>query len=346
MTARKDPLDRISDLTYEALAAEAQQLRARIDRFRTALGRHFVAKQPIVDLMCVGAIAQEPVLLVGPPGTAKSELVLKFKDALGLEEGDYFEYMLTRFTEPSEVIGPIDLDALRAGRYVRRHHGKLPDARVVFLDEIFKSNSAILNALLTLINERKFYQDGRPLPVKLKILFAATNEVPPHAELGALRDRFCLKVPCGPVQETHFLELLDLGLASQVARDLGQKPWAEGHATLVDFLKAHRYLTLQLASAMSGIDGAPQGDRARFFPDALLKELRRLIRTLVREEKLFVSDRKIVKLYRLLRTRAWLLHGGVVEKEDLLLLAYLGESADELERLAERVPKLLGIDAP
>ncbi|MFK5281874.1 AAA family ATPase, partial [Lacticaseibacillus paracasei] len=93
----------------------------------------------------------------------------------------------------------------------RREQGKLPTARLVFLDEVFKASSAILNSMLTVINERKFYQDGVPVPVRLKILFAATNEVPEHAELGALKDRFCLKVACRPVQETHFVALLDCG---------------------------------------------------------------------------------------------------------------------------------------
>ena len=169
---------------------EAEDARKRLNRFRTSLGRFFVNKQELIDLMVVAAVAQEPLLLVGPPGTAKSDLVLKFKDALGLGDDDYFEYMLTRFTEPSEIIGPIDINQLREGRYIRREQGKLPTARLAFLDEIFKSNSAILNILLTIINERKFYQDGVPQPVRLRVLFAATNEVPEQAELAALKDRF------------------------------------------------------------------------------------------------------------------------------------------------------------
>src|SRR5476649_495003 len=189
------------DWTMEELQPEVEELRARINRFRTSLGRFFVKKQELIDLMCVAAIAQEPLLLVGPPGTAKSDLVLKFKDALGVDETDYFEYMLTRFTEPSEIIGAIDIQELRDGRYIRLKAGKLPTARIAFLDEIFKSNSAILNILLTIINEKKFYQDGVPEPVPLRILFAATNEIQEQGELAALKDRFVLKVLSRPVQD-------------------------------------------------------------------------------------------------------------------------------------------------
>ena len=115
MPARTVPSDNSltehrEDWPLEELQDEAEELRTRINRFRKSLGRFFVHKQELIDLMVVAAIAQEPLLLVGPPGTAKSDLVLKFKDALGLNEDDYFEYMLTRFTEPSEIIGPMTSD--------------------------------------------------------------------------------------------------------------------------------------------------------------------------------------------------------------------------------------------
>jgi MoxR-like ATPase len=333
-----DALDAIQNLTLEQLQAESQGLRDKLNRFRVALGRHFVDKQRLIDLMVVAAAAQEPLLLVGPPGTAKSDLVLKFRDALEITNVDYFEYLLTRFTEPSEILGPIDINELRAGRYMRRERGKLPTARMVFLDEVFKASSAILNALLTVINERKFYQDGVAVPVRLKVLFAATNEVPEHAELGALKDRFCLKAACRPVQESHFVELLDAGLEAQTSRDLNRKPWAEGLASLDDFMKAHRYLTLQMSKK------EPK-DRDTFFRDEVMREFRRVVRTLVREDEVFVSDRKLIKLYRLLRTRAWIVHGGAVEREDLQLLSYLGETREEIDLLEEKVPRLLGLSA-
>lgn len=340
---RRSNSSEIGELGLEELAKEAPELRERLNRFRSALGRHFVDKQSLIDLMTVAAVAQEPLLLVGPPGTAKSDLVLKFRDALGIAEEDYFEYMLTRFTEPSEVLGPIDINQLREGRYVRRERGKLPTATMVFLDEIFKSNSAILNGLLTIINERKFYQDGQPVPVALKILFAATNEIPELVELGALKDRFCLKAACRSVQDRYFVELVDAGLRAHTQRDLNQRPWAEGHATLDDLLKAHRYLTLMMAHREFAPDGREVIDRERFFREELLDELRRVIKTLVKEDDVFISDRKVVKLYRLLRSRAWLFHGGAVEREDLRLLSYLGETREEIDVLEEKVPKLLGL---
>lgn len=328
------------DWSFEELRGQADEIRERINRFRLSLGRFFVQKQELIDLMCVAAVAQEPLLLVGPPGTAKSDLVLKFRDAIGVKEDEYFEYMLTRFTEPSEIIGPIDINQLRDGRYIRRESGKLPTARLAFLDEIFKSNSAILNILLTIINEKKFYQDGKPQPVNLRVLFAATNEIPEQGELGALKDRFVLKAVSGSVQDQHFTDLIDAGLRSEVYRTLNQKPWKEGLCELDDFLKASRYMTFLFSRKSKDEEGS--ADRATFFPDDAFREFERLTKTLVREDRIFISDRKLVKLYKLLRIRAWLFSGGTVSHDDLRLLSYLGETHQEMELLAEKIPRLLG----
>jgi MoxR-like ATPase len=330
------------DWKFEELQEEAEGLRTRLNAFRKSLGRFFVQKQELIDLMVVAAVAQEPLLLIGPPGTAKSDLVLKFKDAIGVADTDYFEYMLTRFTEPSEIVGPIDIKELREGRYIRREQGKLPTARLAFLDEIFKSNSAILNILLTIINERKFYQDGAPKPVNLRVLFAATNEIPEQAELAALKDRFCLKAESRSVQETYFTELVDAGIQGEVYKGLSQKPWAEGHATLEDLLKANRYLTFQFGRRHRSGRSEEQNDRQVYFPSEVFDEFQRLVKTLVREDRIFISDRKLVKLYKLFRVRAWLFTGGTVSRDDLRLLAYLGESHREIELLREKVPTLLG----
>jgi MoxR-like ATPase len=298
--------------------------------------------------MCTACVAQEPFLLVGPPGTAKSELVTKFCQALGLADGEYFEYMLTKFTEPSELLGPVDIAQLKEGRYVRKVEMKLPTAKVAFLDEIFKSNSAILNTLLTIINERKTYQDGRPVPVNLVMLFAATNRVPEFEELAALRDRFALKAESSSVKDQHFEELLEKGVSHELDKALNRRPW-EGICTLDDFVKLKRYLDCVMAGVAEGASRAdPEGsagpvarDRKRYFPDDVYDLFKRIIRTLEREDRIVVSDRKVVKLYRLVRARAFLFHGGAVRKEDLILLRYIGDRSEDFGALKEKVDALL-----
>jgi MoxR-like ATPase len=325
--------------TLKELEREIDEVRARINHNRRALTEYFVQRTEEIDLITVCACAQEPLLLVGPPGTAKSDLVVKFVESLGLGEGDYFEYMLTKFTEPSEILGPIDLELLKQGRFVRRTRAKLPEARVAFLDEIFKSNSAILNTLLTIVNERKYYQDGEPVPVALRMLFAATNDIPEQSELDALADRFVLKVETRPVKDTHFTELIDAGVMNDVYHATGQRPWARGAARFDDYLKLKRFMDLTL-----GAHGAGSEDREQWFPKPVFAEFRRIVRTLETEDRVLLSDRKLIKLYKLLRTRAFLFHGGAVQAPDLALLAYTGNRRHELPAVAAKVRALLGFD--
>ena len=315
-------------------------MRERILRHRQALGGYFVGRDEEIELATICAAAQEPLLFVGPPGTAKSDLVVKFVQSLGVPSDNYFEYMLTKFTEPSEILGPIDIERLKEGRFIRRTEGKLPSAEIAFLDEVFKSNSAILNTLLTILNERKFYQDGRPEPVKLLMLFAATNEIPEQSELQAMNDRFALKVETRPVKDLYFDELVDAGIMGEAFRATGRRPWEHAGASLEDFLKVKCFMDHVFADQRSLGD-----DRKRWFPQPVFSELRRIIRTLETEDKVYISDRKLVKLYRLIRTRAFLAHGGKVQSNDLVLLAYAGNRKEELLAVREKVHALLGIDA-
>src|SRR5262249_26210718 len=174
------------------------------------------------------------------------------------------------------------------------------------------------------------------------VLFAATNEVPEQAELAALKDRFCLKAESRSVQEQHFTELIDAGVQGEVYKTLNQKPWQEEHATLEDVLKANRYLTYLLARKHRSSRTEEQNDRQVYFPGEVFDEFQRLVKTLVREHRIFISDRKLVKLYKLFRVRAWLFTGGTVTRDDLRLLQFLGETHQEIKLLREKVPTLLG----
>jgi MoxR-like ATPase len=168
-------------------APQNQPLTLRLAQMARVLESSFLGKEEVIRLMLISTIAGEHAVLIGPPGTAKSALIRMFARLL---QARYFEYLLTRFTEPNEIFGPVDIAAFREGRYQRRVEGMLPESEIVFLDEVFKSNSAILNALLTLLNERRYTSGGTVLKCPMLSCFGASNEVPTDETLTAVFDRF------------------------------------------------------------------------------------------------------------------------------------------------------------
>jgi len=165
-----------------------------LQRVHRELDRRFAGLEDAALALILSAASGEPLLLIGPPGTAKSMLIKTFCDLVGVDrEGSgsrYFEYLLTPFTEPGELFGFYDPSKLTAEGKLERIHADamMQSAHVVFLDEVFKGSSAILNALLSFMNER-----GRRHSVPLQCLFAATNERPDSDELQAIWDRFTLR---------------------------------------------------------------------------------------------------------------------------------------------------------
>ena len=181
---------------------------APLASLRSALRARFVERDRVVDGLLIALLARQHVLLLGPPGTAKSLLARTL--CASLEGARFFEWLLTKFSTPEELFGPVSLQALEAGRYERVIEGKIPEAHVAFLDEVFKSNSAILNALLTLMNERVYHEGSAARPVPLQTLVAASNELPDEDELSALYDRFLLRFSVGYVSDEVFPRLLSL----------------------------------------------------------------------------------------------------------------------------------------
>jgi len=168
----------------------------------------FVAKDEVIDLLAIALVSGENIFLHGPPGTAKSALVHELCRRL---HGRSFDYLLTRFTEPNELFGPFDIRRLRDGDLVTNTEGMLPEASLVFLDELLNANSAILNSLLMALNERIFRRgrETRQLPVVSFI--GASNHLPEDDALRALFDRFLLRVRSDNVPADQLNAVLEAG---------------------------------------------------------------------------------------------------------------------------------------
>jgi MoxR-like ATPase len=284
------------------------------------LEAQFLGKEEIIRLLFVSAVAGEHLVMVGPPGTAKSALLRSFAAVI---EARYFDYLLTRFTEPNEIFGPVDIQAFRNGEYRRRVDGMLPEAEVVFLDEIFKANSAILNSLLTLLNARRFTHGNVTMRVPLISLYAASNEVPTDDALSALFDRFLMRVRVDYLDSYHFRGLLQKGV------DLEARNMNPDLRPSVPVITAAELLSLQRNFG-----------RLLHFGEDFLATFKGLVFQ-IRSEGVGLSDRRVVKLLKLFAASAVFDGRDVVNDSDFFVLRHVWNTPEQEEILQEIVGPVL-----
>ena len=277
----------------------------------------FVGKDEIADLLGIALVARENAFLLGPPGTAKSAIIRQLSGCI--LHGKNFEYLLTRFTEPNEIFGPFDIRRLKEGELVTNTEGMMPEASMIFLDEIFNANSAILNSLLMALNEKIFRRGKETKKLPALMFVGASNVLPEDEALNALLDRFLIRIKCDYV-DTDLLEQVLLA------------GWKLENTAAAE---------IPVITPEEIIDLQQQSRRVDLSP--IRKQFVDLVHNL-RNTGIKVSDRRAVKIQNLLAASAIICGRNAAIVSDLWVLKYIWDTEEQIEILAGIIDHIIEKD--
>lgn len=290
-----------------------------IDKLKDVLAhlkKVFVGKDEIIDLMGICLAGRENLFILGPPGTAKSATV---RELSKLINGQTFEYLLTRFTEPNELFGPFDIRKLREGDLVTNTEGMLPEASLIFLDELLNANSAILNSLLMVLNERVFRRGSETRKLPALMVIGASNHLPEDEALQALFDRFLIRVKSDNVDPQQLEAVLNAGWVLE-RKDGQEKPE----------ISVAEIAGLQELTAQVDLE-----DVRPAYIELIHK---------MRNAGLQVSDRRAVKLQRIIAASALICKRHKAVLSDLWVLKHIWDTEEQREIIANIVDAVIGTD--
>ena len=263
-----------------------------------SLNKGLIGKEDIIKTSLLSILAQENLILFGPPGTAKSEISRRISSVI--EDENYFEYLLTKFTTPEEIFGPLSIKELKEDRFYRKTEGYLPTVQIGFLDEIFKANSSILNTLLTIMNEKVFHNGSKKENTNLISLIGASNEDPSNdLELNALYDRFLIRKVVEYVQDNELNKFFDIS---------NEK------------FKLNENLKITLKEIQEIEQNLNKVTIPSDIRDIIIKiklDLKDVFKNNSQED---ISDRKFIKILKLLKISAYTNERNQVDISDVLLL--------------------------
>jgi len=294
-------------------------LREKIEKNLEILNNGLVGKEKVMKLGLLSILSGENMILVGPPGTAKSEISRRLREILADSGSEtYFEYLFTKFTTPEEIFGPLSIKQLQNDKFERNTEGYMPSSRIIFLDEIFKANSSILNTLLTILNERVFHNGLKREKTPLISLIGASNELPfENDELTALYDRFLIRAVVGYVSDDEIEMLLDI-------KETDMEIPAEIKFTESD---------------LNEIRNESEKVRVTFGIKKTIMQIRQDYNKIFAEDNHeIISDRKLVKMVKLLKISAYLNGRDKVDFSDLMLLTNcLWNNPENIEKVTKLV---------
>ena len=299
--------------------AVLQSAQAKMSQIFVEMNNLFVERDELIKLMELAIVTGTNLLMLGPPGTAKSAITYELCGRI--ENANYFQWMLNKTSDPSEILGPFSVKEMENDKFMRITTGKLPEAHIAFMDEVFKSNAPTLNALLTIMNEHIFYNDGKPVEVPLISMFGASNEPPEDESLDAMYDRFIFRMN---VQYIH---------------DAANKK--RMHSNYVDNRAGLLNLVNKTTITLAEVQALQAAVKAVKVPKDIINKFIRLISDLDRQA-VHISDRRQNECFKVMQGSAVLAGRNSVTLDDFKSLVYvLWEKEEHIPLIESSILKMV-----
>ncbi len=299
--------------------AVLQSAQAKMAQIFVEMNNLFVERDELIKLMELAIVTGTNLLMLGPPGTAKSAITYELCGRI--ENANYFQWMLNKTSDPSEILGPFSVKEMENDKFMRITTGKLPEAHIAFMDEVFKSNAPTLNALLTIMNEHIFYNDGKPVDVPLISMFGASNEPPEDESLDAMYDRFIFRMN---VQYIH---------------DAANKK--RMHSNYVDSRAGLLNLVNKTTITLEEVQALQAAAKSVKVPKDIINKFIRLISDLDRQA-VHISDRRQNECFKVMQGSAVLAGRNTVGLDDFKSLVYvLWEKEEHIPLIESSILKMV-----
>lgn len=299
--------------------AVLQSAQAKMSQIFVEMNNLFVERDELIKLMELAIVTGTNLLMLGPPGTAKSAITYELCGRI--ENANYFQWMLNKTSDPSEILGPFSVKEMENDKFMRITTGKLPEAHIAFMDEVFKSNAPTLNALLTIMNEHIFYNDGKPVDVPLISMFGASNEPPEDESLDAMYDRFIFRMN---VQYIH---------------DAANKK--RMHSNYVDNRAGLLNMVNKTTITLAEVQALQAAARTVKVPKDIINKFIRLISDLDRQA-VHISDRRQNECFKVMQGSAVLAGRNTVSLDDFKSLVYvLWEKEEHIPLIESSILKMV-----